>query len=295
MIIEIDDNSGFCHGVVTAIRKAEEALQTEGCGPLYCLGDIVHNGMEVERLASLGLITIDHEQFLQLQGKRVLLRAHGEPPVTYQQADERGISLVDATCPVVLHLQQTIKKAYLESNPEDTQIVIYGKIGHAEVNGLVGQTAGSAIVVEGPDDLSKIDFTKNVKLFSQTTKSIDGFKDIVERIKLLMSPGRTFQFNDTICRQVANRIPKIVKFVALHDLVFFVSGAKSSNGRVLFNECKNHNDNIVMISGPQEIDFALLEGVSSVGICGATSTPKWLMEQVKKAIEDYLVKQTANT
>ena len=286
MKVEIDDNSGFCHGVVIAIRKAEDEMKAEG--PLFCLGDIVHNSMEVDRLAQQGLHTIDHDTFVSLSNTRVLLRAHGEPPSTYEVARQNGITIIDATCPVVLHLQQTIKKAFQESDPELTQIVIYGKIGHAEVNGLVGQTNGSAIVIEGPDDLNKVDFNKNIKLFSQTTKSIDGFKAVVDLIKERIKPGCDFQFNDTICRQVANRIPKIVKFVAQHNLVFFVSGAKSSNGRVLFNECKRHNDNIVMISGPEEIDFSLLEGVDSVGICGATSTPKWLMEEVKKAIVDYM-------
>lgn len=286
MKIEIDDNSGFCHGVVTAIRKAEEELNTRG--PLYCLGDIVHNSMEVDRLTNRGLHTIEHDEFAQLTNTRVLLRAHGEPPATYQTAEKNGITIIDATCPVVLHLQQTIKKAYLESDHEKTQIVIYGKIGHAEVNGLVGQTNGSAIVIEGIDDLVKVDFNKNIRLFSQTTKSIDGFKAIVQKIKESINPDCSFEFNDTICRQVANRIPKIVNFVQRHDLVFFVSGAKSSNGRVLFNECKRHNDNIVMISGPDEIDFSLLQGINSIGICGATSTPKWLMEKVKEAIENHL-------
>ena len=285
MKIEIDENSGFCHGVVTAIRKAEEELKASGS--LYCLGDIVHNSMEVERLARQGLHTIDHDAFAQLKNVRVLLRAHGEPPTTYQTAQQNGITIIDATCPVVLHLQQTIKKAFQESDAQTTQIVIYGKIGHAEVNGLVGQTNGTAIVIEGPDDLVKVDFNKNIRLFSQTTKSIDGFKDIVERIKSSINPNCSFEFNDTICRQVANRIPKIVNFVTRHDMVFFVSGAKSSNGRVLFNECKRHNDNIVMISGPDEIDFSLLNGVDSMGICGATSTQKWLMEDVKLAIEKH--------
>lgn len=286
MKIEIDDNSGFCNGVVTAIRKAEAELKAEG--PLYCLGDIVHNSMEVERLAEQGLHSIDHETFAGLSNTRVLLRAHGEPPTTYETAQKNGITIIDATCPVVLHLQQTIKKAFLASDPTSTQIVIYGKIGHAEVNGLVGQTNGSAIVIEGLDDLDKIDFHKNVKLFSQTTKSIDGFRAVVDGIQQRISPDCSFEFNDTICRQVANRIPKIVDFVSKHDFVFFVSGAKSSNGRVLFNECKQKNDNIAMISGPDEIDYSKLEGVSSVGICGATSTPKWLMEEVKKALVEHI-------
>ncbi len=286
MKIEIDENSGFCNGVVTAIRKAEEELRSEG--HLFCLGDIVHNGMEVERLAKSGLQTIEHSQFNLLQNRKVLLRAHGEPPSTYTIAKRNNISIIDATCPVVLHLQQTIKKAYLECNPNDTQIVIYGKIGHAEVNGLVGQTQGTALVIESLDDVSKIDFTKNIVLFSQTTKSIDIFRQIVQTIQQLVSPNRTFVFHDTICRQVANRIPKIINFVSLHNLVFFVCGPKSSNGHVLFDECRKHNPNIFMISGPSDIDFSLFTStVCSVGICGATSTPKWLMEDVKLAIQEH--------
>lgn len=286
MVISIDENSGFCNGVVSAIKKAEAELSNGGL--LYCLGDIVHNSMEVERLASRGLQTIEHSQFNSLSNTRVLLRAHGEPPSTYQTARRNNISIIDATCPVVLHLQKTIKGAYESSDKDKTQIVIYGKIGHAEVNGLVGQTDGNAIVIESEDDLSKIDFEKNIELFSQTTKSIDGFKSLVLKIQANVKEGRFFNFHDTICRQVANRIPKIVNFASSQDLVFFVSGSKSSNGRVLFNECKRHNDNTVMISGPSEIDFSLLQGISTVGICGATSTPKWLMEDVKSAIESYI-------
>ncbi|MBP5456430.1 MAG: 4-hydroxy-3-methylbut-2-enyl diphosphate reductase [Paludibacteraceae bacterium] len=286
MEVEIDSNSGFCFGVVKAISKAEEELSS--VGSLYCLGDIVHNSMEVDRLARKGLVTIDHEQFESLRNAKVLLRAHGEPPSTYEKAKKNSIDIIDATCPVVLNLQKNIKKAYDEGDSENTQIVIYGKIGHAEVNGLVGQTDGRAIVVESVDDLSKIDFTKKVKLFSQTTKSIDGFNQIVSEIKKKISNSDDFEYNDTICRQVANRIPKIVNFVSRHELVFFVSGRKSSNGKVLFDECRKVNDHIYMISDLDELDFTLLDGVSSVGICGATSTPKWLMEELKKEIENYL-------
>lgn len=289
MQITIDENSGFCNGVVTAIRKAETELQNSGS--LYCLGDIVHNSMEVERLSSQGLHTIEHDEFNALSNTRVLLRAHGEPPATYETARRNNITIIDATCPVVLHLQQTIKRVYEASDKQNTQIVIYGKIGHAEVNGLVGQTDGNAIVIEGEDDLNKVDYGKNIELFSQTTKSIDGFKRIVSKIEASVKGGCYFHFHDTICRQVANRIPKIINFVEQQDLVFFVSGHKSSNGRVLFNECKNHNDNTVMISGPSEIDFNLLKGVASVGICGATSTPKWLMEKVKSAIESHIAEK----
>ena len=285
MIIEIDEDSGFCFGVVNAIHKAEEELNSEG--ELYCLGDIVHNSMEVERLSKKGLITIDHNKFDKLHNKKVLLRAHGEPPQTYQKAEENKIEIIDATCPVVLNLQKNIKKAYLESNPNETQIVIYGKIGHAEVNGLVGQTNGHAIIIESIEDLDKIDFNKNIKLFSQTTKSIEEFDRIVSEIKKKITDEHVFEYNDTICRQVANRIPKIIAFVSKHELVFFVSGRKSSNGKVLFDECKKVNDNVHLISELEELDFSLLKGIHSVGICGATSTPKWLMEEVKKKIEEF--------
>ncbi len=283
MKIEIDENSGFCFGVVTAINKAEAelAIQRE----LYCLGDIVHNSMEVERLSQKGLITINREEFLKLRNKKVLFRAHGEPPSTYEHALKNELNVIDATCPVVLNLQKNIKKAYQLSDKEKTQIVIYGKLGHAEVNGLVGQTDGRAIVVESVDDLLKIDFSKDVKLFSQTTKSIEGFNQIVEEIKSRINPSSTFEYNDTICRQVANRIPKIIAFAAKHELILFVSGKKSSNGKVLFDECRKVNPNIVMISDLEELDYTIFGKVNSVGICGATSTPKWLMEALKRKIE----------
>ena len=283
MIVEIDKNSGFCFGVVTAITKAEEELSKSS--RLYCLGAIVHNSMEVGRLESKGLITIDREGFNQLHGGRVLFRAHGEPPTTYQQAEKNEITIIDATCPVVLNLQKRIRKAYLESDRERTQIVIYGKEAHAEVNGLVGQTEGHAIVIGKLEDLSKIDYSKNIRLFSQTTKSIEGFNRICQEIEKRMQPGCELEFNDTICRQVANRIPKIVDFASKHELVLFVSGKESSNGKVLFDECRKVNSNIYMISDLDELDFTVLTGVQSVGICGATSTPKWLMEQLKQKIE----------
>lgn len=283
MKIEIDENSGFCFGVVTAINKAEAelAIQRE----LYCLGDIVHNSMEVERLSQKGLITINRDQFLKLRNKKVLFRAHGEPPSTYEYASKNDLNVIDATCPVVLNLQKNIKKAYQSSDKENTQIVIYGKLGHAEVNGLVGQTDGKAIVVESLDDLSKLDYSKDIKLFSQTTKSIEGFNQIVNEIQNRISPQSSFEYNDTICRQVANRIPKIINFVSKHELILFVSGKKSSNGKVLFDECRKINPNIVMISDLEELDYTIFGKVNSVGICGATSTPKWLMEALKRKIE----------
>ena len=280
--VEIDSASGFCHGVVTAIQKAEEELRQGGM--LYCLGDIVHNNREVERLTELGLITIDHEQLSQLHDAKVLLRAHGEPPQTYEIAAKNHIQIIDATCPVVLSIQRRIKKEYDKQEP-DTQIVIYGKNGHAEVLGLVGQTQGQAIVIEHMEEAKQLDFSKSIRLYSQTTKSLDEFRKIVDYIQQHISPDATFEYYDTICRQVANRIPNIRRFAASHELVFFVSGKKSSNGKVLFGECLQVNPNSHFIDRPEAIEDRLLEGVSSIGICGATSTPKWLMEEVSEAIK----------
>lgn len=284
--IEIDNGSGFCFGVTTAIQKAEEELR-KGT-PLYCLGDIVHNGKECERLKSLGLITINHEEFKQLHGMKVLLRAHGEPPETYEIARKNEIEIIDATCPVVLRLQQRIKQEYDSNALKDKQIVIYGKAGHAEVLGLVGQTSGKAIVIESLKEAEQLDFSKDIRLYSQTTKSLDEFWQIVEYIKEHISPDATFEYYDTICRQVANRMPNIRAFATSHDLIFFVSGKKSSNGKILFNECCQVNPNSHLIDDASEIDFNLLQGINSIGICGATSTPKWLMEECKTAIQKVL-------
>ena len=284
--IDVDEASGCCFGVVNAIEKAEQELEKGGI--LFCLEDIVHNENEVNRLMSKGLRIINHEQFRKLRNTKVLLRAHGEPPSTYELAKRNNIEIIDVTCPVVLNLQKKIHTSYIESpNPED-QIVIYGKIGHAEVKGLVGQTDSKAIVVEGTEDLDKIDFSKNIVFFSQTTKSIEGFKYLVEEIKRRILPDVNFKYQDTICRQVANRIPNIRKFAAEHDLIFFVSDLKSSNGKVLFEECKLHNSNSHFISSVDIIDVDLLKNVTSIGICGATSTPKWQMEEVKHKIEESL-------
>lgn len=269
--------------MTTAIRKAEEELAKGGV--LYCLGDIVHNNREVERLEKLGLITINHEQLKQLHHVKVLLRAHGEPPETYEQARQNGIEIIDATCPVVLRLQKKIKQEYLLTDDEEKQIVIYGKSGHAEVLGLVGQTAGKAIVIEKLEEAKKLDFNRSIRLYSQTTKSLEEFGRIVEYIQQHISPTVSFEYSDTICRQVANRIPSIRQFAASHELILFVSGKKSSNGKVLFNECLNVNPNSHLIDNANEVDHSLLEGVSSIGICGATSTPKWLMEEVEQAIK----------
>ena len=288
MIIEIDNGSGFCFGVTTAIKKAEEELaQGE---TLYCLGDIVHNGMECERLREMGLITINHDQMRELHNAKVLLRAHGKPPETYELARKNNIEIIDATCPVVLKLQKRIKEQY-ETSPnlpegEEAQIVIFGKKGHAEVLGLVGQTHSSAIVIESSDEVTKLDFTRDIYLYSQTTKSLDEFRRIIDYIQTHISPNATFKSFDTICRSVANRMPNISQFATKHDLVLFVCGRKSSNGKVLYNECLRVNPNTHLIEDPQEIEPEWLKGIESVGICGATSTPRWLMEQCRDAIQN---------
>ena len=301
--IEIDEGSGFCFGVTTAIKKAEEEL-AEG-KTLYCLGDIVHNGMECERLRQMGLITINHDEMRQLHDVKVLLRAHGEPPETYELARRNNIEIIDATCPVVLKLQNRIKEQYNENLKPQTsaracslspseaternlkpQIVIFGKKGHAEVLGLVGQTKGTAIVMESFDEVKRLDFTRDIYLYSQTTKSLDEFHHIIDYIQQHISKEATFKSFDTICRSVANRMPNISRFAARHDLILFVCGRKSSNGKVLFNECLRVNPNTHLIEGPEEIDPSWLEDIGSVGICGATSTPKWLMEQCELRIKN---------
>ena len=281
--VEIDEGSGFCFGVVTAIHKAEEELAKGET--LYCLGDIVHNSREVERLKAMGLITINRDEFRQLRNAKVLLRAHGEPPETYQIAHKNNIEIIDATCPVVLRLQKRIKQEFRKEDFEAKQIVIYGKNGHAEVLGLVGQTGGQAIVIESAEEAKKLDFTKSIRLFSQTTKSLDEFQEIVEYIKLHISPDATFEYYDTICRQVANRMPNLREFAATHDLIFFVSGKKSSNGKMLFEECLKVNANSHLIDNEKEIDPSLLRNGESIGVCGATSTPKWLMEKIHDHIQ----------
>ncbi len=326
--IEIDNGSGFCFGVTTAIKKAEEEL-AKGT-KLYCLGDIVHNSMEVERLTKKGLITINHEQMRDLHNVKVLLRAHGEPPETYELAKRNNIEIIDATCPVVLALQRRIKSQYekgqypaeisLENKGErvvtlstsrriDTEhdeayhpssisaslstqrevgseasIVIFGKNGHAEVLGLVGQTHSHAIVIEKFEDVKALDFNHDIYLYSQTTKSLDEFHKIIDYIQSHISPTAKFQSFDTICRQVANRMPNISSFAARHDLILFVAGRKSSNGKVLFHECLSVNPNSHQVESADEIDMKWFEGVQTVGICGATSTPKWLMEECRDEI-----------
>ena len=287
-VIEIDPRSGFCFGVVNAIKQAEEQLSRGGT--LYCIGDIVHNNAEVERLRSIGLHTISHDDLKTLTNARVMLRAHGEPPSTYETAKRQGITIVDATCPVVLKLQQRIKETYDKIHATDgdnTQIVIYGRIGHAEVNGLVGQTDGKAIVVEDVSQLDKIDFSRPVVLYSQTTKSLEGFNHIVEEIKNRLDEGLTFEFYDTICRQVASRVDRLEQFATTHDVILFVAGEKSSNGRILFDRISSVNPRSYILNGPERLTPDMVEGAASIGVCGATSTPRWLMENVASHVKTF--------
>ena len=283
--IEIDEHSGFCFGVTTAIKKAEEELQKGGT--LYCLGDIVHNSIECDRLKRMGLVTINHEAFEQLYDAKVLLRAHGEPPRTYEIAKKNNLELIDATCPVVLKLQQRIKNKWLETEGKERQIIIHGQAGHAEVLGLVGQTRGEAIVVENTTQLDRIAKDKDTYVYSQTTKSLEGYKEIVAAIKNNINSDKVCESFNTVCGQVANRMNGIGEFAKAHQLIFFVCGKKSSNGKILYNECKKVNPNVFQIEGPEDIDFTMTENIETIGICGATSTPKWLMENCKKAIINY--------
>jgi len=285
--IEIDKKSGFCFGVVNAITKAEEELSKGST--LYCLGDIVHNEQEVERLTKMGLITINHEQLSKLHNAKVLLRAHGEPPKTYEIAKENNITLIDASCPVVLRLQSRIKKAYQTIPTPDTQIVIYGHIGHAEVNGLVGQTNEKAIVIESEADLDKIDLSKNIRLFSQTTKSLEGFNHLATTLSKKIEKQVIFEYTDTICRQVSNRIPNITTFAQQNDIIIFVSGIKSSNGKVLYEHSKKINPNTYLISEADEVLNLKIDLSKKIGICGATSTPSWLMEKVANKLNELAI------
>lgn len=289
MKVEVDSNSGFCFGVVTAINKAEAELANSG--QLYCLGDIVHNAREVERLQDKGLKTITHQDLENLKDVKVLLRAHGEPPKTYDTALHNNVEVIDATCPVVLQLQRRIKKTYDDGveakkrGGEMPLIVIYGKLGHAEVNGLVGQTNGEAVVIQDKDGIDSLDLSRDIILYSQTTKSLKGFREIVEEIEKRKKEGK-FEYYDTICRQVANRMEKMKEFAKSHDVIFFVSGSKSSNGKVLYEMCKGVNPKTYLISDESQLDLSLVEGAETVGVCGATSTPLWLMEKIASIIEN---------
>ena len=283
LTVEIDSNSGFCFGVVKAVEKAETYLANNP--QLYSLGDIVHNACEVQRLENMGLDTLTPENLSTVSNTTVLFRAHGEPPSSYLNAKAQNIQVIDATCPVVIKLQQRIQQAWESIKTIDGQIVIYGKKGHPEVIGLLGQTNNEAILVETIDDLTLIDFTRPIELFSQTTKSIDGFQQLVAAIESKLTPGINFVSHDTICRQVANRAPRMAKFATTHDVIVFVGGAKSSNAQVLFNECKKANSRSYFITDPTGIDPIWFNNMQSVGVCGATSTPQWLLKQVAEKIE----------
>ena len=291
MTVSIDEYSGFCFGVTAAINAAERELQV---GPLFCLGDIVHNGQEVERLDKLGLVTIDYDDLRTLHNVRVLLRAHGEPPSTYRIAQQNNIEIIDASCPVVLKLQKRIRETYIAHMGEDAQIVIFGQKGHAEVIGLEGQTNNTAIVVESVKDLDVLDYTKSIYLFSQTTKSVEGFGEIVGAIESKRLENAThsrevvFEYHDTICRNVANRVKRLQDFARSNDVVIFVGGKKSSNAKVLYNHCLEVNSSTVFVSSVDDLTDEMVRdchSVERVGICGATSTPKWLMERIKLKIE----------
>lgn len=276
--VSIDPNSGFCFGVVYAIEMAEEILREEG--RLYCLGDIVHNDEEVRRLEQMGLRIINHDQLKMVKGEKVLIRAHGEPPSTYELALANDLELIDASCPVVLKLQNRIKNSY----DRDDHIYIYGKHGHAEVVGLLGQTSNEAVVFQDLEELDLATMPRNITLYSQTTKSTDKFYEITDMLK---KAGITVNANDTICRQVSNRDQQLRNFSMQYDAIVFVSGTKSSNGKVLYNICKQNNPNTHFISSPEQLDKDWFEQNNSVGICGATSTPMWLMEEVKSTLLTY--------
>ena len=289
MQVTIDKYSGFCFGVVYAIQMAEEVLKQEGS--LYCLGDIVHNNKEVERLNSLGLKIINHADLENLSDCKVLIRAHGEPPSTYKLAMKNNIQLLDASCPVVLKLQHQIKEGHQQLKDIDGQVIIFGKEGHAEVIGLVGQTDGEAIIITTVDDLEKIDFSKSISIYSQTTKSPQAFKDITleieKRVKLLSNSEVKYIVNDTLCRQVSGREPQLKQFSIENDVIIFVSGKKSSNGKMLYKSCKSENPNSYFVSDVDELNSDWFKYSKTVGICGATSTPRWLMENVQIQIEKF--------
>lgn len=290
MNIEIDINSGFCFGVVKAIEIAETELEKDK--KLYCLGDIVHNGAEVKRLEERGLITINHDEFKKLKNTKVLLRAHGEPPETYKIAKQNNIELIDASCPIVLNLQKKIHKSYSDISDIEGQIIIYGKQGHAEVVGLLGHTQNKGIVISEVDDLHKIDFTKPVSIFSQTTKSSSGYEIIIKAIKQKMievqgSDNINFISHASTCRQVSTRDIHLVSFAKKHDIIIFVSGKKSSNGKLLYEVCKKENKNTFFVSNTNELKEEWFNQTDSVGICGATSTPEWLMENIQREIKKF--------
>lgn len=290
MKVTIDQYSGFCFGVVYAIEMAEEILKTQDT--LYCLGDIVHNNREIDRLKKLGLQIITHKELEHIFNSTVLIRAHGEPPETYALALKNNIKLLDASCPVVLKLQRQIKEGYEKLEEVGGQIVIFGKEGHAEVQGLLGQTKGNAIIIASMQDLHKIDFSKPLSVYSQTTKNPNAYKEIVKeiekRLKLNNNDRLGYVVHDTLCRQVSGREPQLTDFSNDNDVIVFVSGKKSSNGKMLFQSCKKQNKNSYFISNEEDIKREWFVNAKSVGVCGATSTPRWLMESVKDTIEQIL-------
>ncbi len=284
MKVEIDRRSGFCFGVINAIKSAEGELKD--ANKLYSLGDIVHNEKEVERLENMGLESISKEKYFTLKDCKVLIRAHGEPPETYEYAKKNNIELIDATCPVVLTLQEKVKRSYDGKKDQNGQVVIYGKKGHAEIEGLNGQTNHNAIVIESKEEIEKLDPTRPVSLYSQTTKRIEDFYEVAELVKARIDPGVPLEIKDTICRQVSNRVPNLKKFAVNFDVIIFVAGKKSSNGQYLYTICKEENPKSYFISGIGEIDPEWFSGAESVGICGATSTPNWLMEDVQNWVKE---------
>lgn len=284
MEIRIDDNSGFCFGVVRAIGEAERALGEHG--EVYSLGDIVHNRVEVQRLEEMGLHTVTHADMERLGGRRLLIRAHGEPPATYRRAEALGIGIIDATCPVVARLQRRLREAYSKMQSVGGSVVLLGKRGHAEVVGLTGQVDDDVTVVEGVDDLVAVDFTRPIYFLSQTTQSIALFNTLAEELRRRVAEGVSVTIDDTICRRVAGREALLADFSRSVDVVLFVAGRKSSNGRVLCDVCRGANSHTYHIEDATEIDDAWLVDAASVGICGATSTPRWLMEDVAKALNE---------
>jgi len=290
MVVEIDKQSGFCFGVQNAVEIAEKALLNGE--KVFSLGPIVHNDKEVERLSTLGLASIDHDEFMKLKNCKVLIRAHGEPPETYITADKNNITIIEATCPIVRRLQSKIKEIWLKTKEGDGQVVIFGKPGHAEVVGLLGQINNEGIIVSGPGDFQKIDVTRPVYLFSQTTMSVNEYSKLADILRLKMNengitePEKNLFINKTICGQVSNREPHLKAFAKKHDTIIFVSGRESSNGKMLYSVCKSINSDTHFVSSPEELDKRWFKGKNSVGICGATSTPKWLIENIRDIISN---------
>jgi len=290
MVVEIDRQSGFCFGVQNAVEIAEEALRNGE--KVFSLGSIVHNDKEVERLSALGLVSIENEDFRKLRNCKVLIRAHGEPPDTYVTADKNNITIIEATCPIVKRLQSKIKDTWLKTKESDGQVVIFGKPGHAEVIGLLGQTNNDGILVSGPEDIGKIDFKRPVYLFAQTTMSINEYSNFTGNLRSQMKengipdPDKLLIINNTICGQVSNREPQLKAFARKHDTIIFVSGRESSNGKLLYSVCKKINPHTYFVSSPEELDITWFAGKRSIGICGATSTPKWLIENIRDIISN---------